>query len=628
MRTTWAISWLLVVGVAAWWFILPVSLGGRTSLVVTQGTSMQPMLHAGDLVVVRRTDAGQLRKGDVVLYPAASIHRYVLHRIKSIDADGRLTMKGDNNSFLDPDHPTRASVIGIKAFMIPGAGKLPGAGSPAVAGIATALMLLLLVAGFTKGPRSGESNEGDRSTPAARTAHASRSTPVTRSATIAPSGPVPSALGRVKIINRTRLVAATIVGVAAAVGVSMLFLHARSIPTSGTTATSGSTAAAAQDYRHAGTFSYEGHEPNAAIQPDHRITTGEAAFTKSVRKLAVKFDYRVEGKDAAQASGTARLDLGIEDDNGWHITKRLDRVEVKGGVAHLRGTLDLHALRGKLRAFEKASGTIPPLYRLRLQPHVELDGSDPRPMAGASFAPELVMVMDSVRLRPETITGGDATKQYTPSAAIGDETAAAAAETAPGSTRKTTRPVIYGAAVLLLLLGIGITSALGAGSVVLRSGEARPREKADDRFDAMPAAVATPPAHRSPDAAVDATEGLGIEFEPLRPPAARRTPARRRDVMSVGDRLDREGIFYLPAAHTNLDSVPTHEVTEVEELTTLARMSNRAVIKHGRRGGNDWIVKTDHAHYVLREPGSTDGHEPMDSAADTDDDARPLGRAA
>ena len=115
---------------------------------------MQPMLHAGDLIVVRKADNSALRVGDVVLYPSNSLHRYVLHRIIKIDSHDRLTMKGDNNNFVDPERPARTSIIGKKAYSIAGAGKIPGVGSPVMAGISTALILLIVFAMLFKGQQA------------------------------------------------------------------------------------------------------------------------------------------------------------------------------------------------------------------------------------------------------------------------------------------------------------------------------------------------------------------------------------------------------------------------------------------------------------------------------------------
>jgi len=57
---------LLAVLAALWLVLAPTQLGGPASYASISGGSMEPRLHQGDLVVVRRADA--YRVGDVVAY--------------------------------------------------------------------------------------------------------------------------------------------------------------------------------------------------------------------------------------------------------------------------------------------------------------------------------------------------------------------------------------------------------------------------------------------------------------------------------------------------------------------------------------------------------------------------------
>ena len=78
-------------------------------LVTTYGTSMEPTLHAGDLVVVRPQD--DYRVGDVVAYRSEQLGTIVLHRIIAREGD-RYVFKGDNNSWIDEERPTADDLIG------------------------------------------------------------------------------------------------------------------------------------------------------------------------------------------------------------------------------------------------------------------------------------------------------------------------------------------------------------------------------------------------------------------------------------------------------------------------------------------------------------------------------------
>ena len=99
-----------VIGLS-WWYLAPPQLGGRTAYAVTFGISMEPHFHQGDLVVLRRQPSYAV--GDVVAYYSHDLRKNVLHRIIAIHGD-HYTFKGDNNGFVDPEHPTKADLVGAE----------------------------------------------------------------------------------------------------------------------------------------------------------------------------------------------------------------------------------------------------------------------------------------------------------------------------------------------------------------------------------------------------------------------------------------------------------------------------------------------------------------------------------
>ena len=153
MRSPWRLGiWVATTAAllgALWWTVAPPELGGRTSFVEVDGTSMLPHYRFGDLVVLRASSS--YRVGEVVGYRSALLHRVVMHRIVAVD-HGRYTFKGDNNHFLDPEHPTRASIVGRKWLRVPAAGKLVATlHDPWVFGaLAAALVLALGLGGGAK----------------------------------------------------------------------------------------------------------------------------------------------------------------------------------------------------------------------------------------------------------------------------------------------------------------------------------------------------------------------------------------------------------------------------------------------------------------------------------------------
>jgi signal peptidase I len=123
VRRTIAMVATFVVAAAAWWWVAPPPLGGQTTIVTVDGTSMRPGLTQSDVVIIR--PAAEYQVGDVVAYRSAMLHRIVLHRIVAIDGD-HFTFKGDNNSFVDPENPNRTALVGKRWITAPGVARFLG----------------------------------------------------------------------------------------------------------------------------------------------------------------------------------------------------------------------------------------------------------------------------------------------------------------------------------------------------------------------------------------------------------------------------------------------------------------------------------------------------------------------
>ena len=105
----------------AWLLLAPAELGGATRYAVVDGTSMEPGLSRGDLVLVRA--GGEPGIGHVVLYRDPELGVRVLHRVSDVE-NGRLVLKGDANDFLDDARPRPSEVIGSYWFSIPRVGSI------------------------------------------------------------------------------------------------------------------------------------------------------------------------------------------------------------------------------------------------------------------------------------------------------------------------------------------------------------------------------------------------------------------------------------------------------------------------------------------------------------------------
>ncbi len=115
-----------MVVVATWtiWF-RPLGLGGSAGYIVVSGTSMQPALQPGDLVVLRRQP--EYRVGDVVGYrvPEGGVKgARIIHRIVGGDPVAGFVMRGDNKPDADLWRPRPADIEGCRWLRIASAGRV------------------------------------------------------------------------------------------------------------------------------------------------------------------------------------------------------------------------------------------------------------------------------------------------------------------------------------------------------------------------------------------------------------------------------------------------------------------------------------------------------------------------
>lgn len=132
---------VLLLGVAA--LLWPATLGGKVHYVMVSGTSMEPHMHTGDLVLVR--EQGSYEVGDAVAYriPAGETGEgsVVIHRITGGTATKGFETQGDNRDRIDTWRPTGADVLGKRQLLV-------GRAGTAVAQLRNPLPLAVLAGGF------------------------------------------------------------------------------------------------------------------------------------------------------------------------------------------------------------------------------------------------------------------------------------------------------------------------------------------------------------------------------------------------------------------------------------------------------------------------------------------------
>jgi signal peptidase len=154
-----ALGWLL--------FLRPQVLGGPAAYVLVSGSSMEPTLDPGSLVIAFRQDEYEV--GELVVYrvPAGSpaSGRFVIHRIVGGSPESGYVLRGDNVSGSDIWRPTPTDIIGRSEVVVPGVMPvLLFARSPIVAASAAAALAVYLLLGLWATPTPSPSTSPSPST--------------------------------------------------------------------------------------------------------------------------------------------------------------------------------------------------------------------------------------------------------------------------------------------------------------------------------------------------------------------------------------------------------------------------------------------------------------------------------
>ena len=90
---------------------------------VVEGRSMEPLLHTGDLVILKKAGPDDIEVGDIVVYKSNG--KYIIHRVVGVYESRGVKcfiVKGDNNVFPDRGDPCtcgRGRYDRIVAYGIP-----------------------------------------------------------------------------------------------------------------------------------------------------------------------------------------------------------------------------------------------------------------------------------------------------------------------------------------------------------------------------------------------------------------------------------------------------------------------------------------------------------------------------
>ncbi len=361
---------------AAWTYVVPTALGGEATYVITEGQSMEPKFHTGDLAIVRPN--GRYAVGDVVAYHSSLLHIIVLHRIVAIHG-GHYVFKGDHNDFLDPVQPTRAEIVGKLWIHIPHAGfVLAWLHTPLAVAILIAAAGLLVVSSEGERRRRGRRRR-NASEPRERGARAMK--PAKSSAAYLD---VPGPL-------------------AAAVALMVVFVLLAGLAFSRPTTRSTTRTSR---YTQSVTFSYRSFVHPGPVYPSGIVSTGDPLFLQLVKKLRVGIRYQMTSAASHVIAGTRGVTVVLSEPTGWSSHFQVAKVAgFRGDAFTERFTIYLDNIQSLLDQVDRLSGVSGSEATIAVDVSVHIRGLVAgRPIA-AVFRPSLSFVLQPLQLQPNP-TGG------------------------------------------------------------------------------------------------------------------------------------------------------------------------------------------------------------------------------
>lgn len=328
----------------------PTTVGGATSYVIVSGSSMEPTLDEGDLVVVRQ---GQYEVGDIVAFQTGN--GLVIHRIVDGSAEGGFVMQGDNKTGPDTWSPLPDEIVGEYFAKVPLAGRwVHGlASNPAWFGALVGGLGSLMI----WSPR--------RRRRGTHTATAS-------GRRLRPSGVEAS----VRRDGATLIVFALMVLLLGAATVWLMLRPLERIETVDRIL-----------FEHEARFAYSASvEPSVVYDSDTVSSPSSgsdptALYTQLLDQLLVEFRYRLESPAAESVHGTidAELRIGAGEELWTRTVPLLGSFEFNGSSTSTSFPVDVSRVLAMVNRAEEETGFSPGTYQLAVAARVRLEASPGEP---------------------------------------------------------------------------------------------------------------------------------------------------------------------------------------------------------------------------------------------------------
>jgi signal peptidase I len=354
---------VLALALLAWVVLLPAKYGGWVSYLIIDGTSMEPVFHRGDLVVLR--EGKEYRVGDAVAYFEPELDSYVYHRIVSIDR-GYFSLQGDNNDWIDTYRPVSEEIIGKEWMHLPRVGE-----------IAQRLSLpikLALVTGL--GSVIGVVQKKKVRSPSRRNLGMFTRQILERT--------LQKNLGikmeEIMMILGTLALVSFILGIFAYMS-PVWRTVSREIP-----------------YTQQGEFSYSGEAPSDVYE-SNRIRSGDPLFLQLVCRIQAGFEYRFIGEGAEGLAGKYTLYAQINTPSGWKRKVILQPEQsFQGDTYQARTELDVCQFDRLIEEVNRSTGISESRYWVDLVAETSLSGKLQEKDFQADFTPKLTFMSDRLHL--------------------------------------------------------------------------------------------------------------------------------------------------------------------------------------------------------------------------------------
>jgi hypothetical protein len=112
----------------------------------------------------------------------------------------------------------------------------------------------------------------------------------------------------------------------------------------------------------------------------------------------VSVDYTLGSRLPTTATGKVSLGFDLQSDNGWHTLQPLATAPLRGGKAHLSGSLDLPSIERTAASVDAQTGVRSTRYTLGIVASIATEGTVGGTPISSAYAPRLTYALDKNRL--------------------------------------------------------------------------------------------------------------------------------------------------------------------------------------------------------------------------------------